>query len=46
MQGYIWYNGDELGQTLGDGKEQGGLARCCAWGRRVGHDWVTEQQQQ
>ena len=35
----------ELGQTLGDSEEQGGLA-CCMQLQRVGHDWVTEQQQQ
>ena len=37
-------NGHELGQTLGDGEEQGGLACCSPWGRRVGYDWATEQQ--
>ena len=38
-------NGCELGQTLADGEGQGGLARCSPWGRRVGHDLVTKQQQ-
>ena len=31
-----WLNGHEFG----DG--QGSLACCSPWGRRVGHDWVTE----
>ena len=33
-----WYhrcNGHELGQTLGDGEGQGGLAFCSPWGSRV-----------
>ena len=33
-----------LGQTVADGEGQGGLVCCRAWGHRVGHDWVTEQQ--
>ena len=28
-------NGHELGQTLGDGEGQGGLACCSPWGRKV-----------
>ena len=43
-----WYhqcNGHKLGQTPGDGEGQGGLVCCSPWGCRVGHDWVTEQQQ-
>ena len=28
------FNGHELGQTLGDGEGQGGLAYCCPWGCR------------
>ena len=36
-------SGPELGQTLGDGEGQGGLACCIPWG---GKDWVAEQQQQ
>ena len=40
------FNKDELGQTLGDGEGQGGLAWCSPWGRRVGHDWATEQQEE
>ena len=37
--------GRELGHTLGDGEGQRGLACCSPWCRRVGHNWVTEQQQ-
>ena len=40
-----WCDGDELGQTLGEGEGQGGLACCNPWCQRVGHNWVTEQQQ-
>ena len=40
-----WCNGHELGQTLGDGEGQGGLA-CGSMGlQRVEHGWATEQQQ-
>ena len=28
------FNGHELGQTLGDGEEQGSLACCSAWGNK------------
>ena len=28
------FNGLELGQTLGDGEGQGGLAGCSPWGRQ------------
>ena len=41
-----WHHGcseHELGQTLGDGEGQGGLACCIPWG---GKDWVAEQRQQ
>ena len=44
-----WYqqlNGRESEQTPGDLEWQGILACCSPWGRRVGHDLVTEQQQQ
>ena len=34
-------NGHELGQTLGDGKGQGGLACCSPWGHRESD--TTEQ---
>ena len=37
------FNRHELGQTLGDGEGQGGLMCCCPRGRRVGHEWATEQ---
>ena len=30
--GYHRYNGNELGQTQGDGEGQGGLACCSPWG--------------
>ena len=33
-------------QTPGDGEGQGSLASCGAWGHRVRHKLVTEQQQQ
>ena len=39
-------NEHEFGQTLGDGEGLGGLVCCRPWSRRVGHDWVTEQQLQ
>ena len=38
--------GHQLGKTLSNKEGQGGLACCSARGRRVGHDWVTEQEQQ
>ena len=38
------FNEYELGQTLGDGKGQGGLVHFSPWSRRVGYDWVSEQQ--
>ena len=37
-------NGHEFDQTVGDGERQESLACCSPWGRRVGHDLVTEQQ--
>ena len=43
---YHWFSGHELGQTPGDGKEQGSPACCSLWGHRVGHNLATEQQQQ
>ena len=36
----------EFEQTPGDSEGQGNLACCSPWGHRVGHNWVTEQQQQ
>ena len=38
-------NGHELGQTLGDGEGQGGLACCRPWGHKFGHNLATEQTQ-
>ena len=35
-------NAHEFEWTLGVGDGQGGLACCSLWGRRVGHNWVTE----
>ena len=35
-------DGRESEWTPGVGDGQGGLACCDSWGRRVGHDWVTE----
>ena len=38
------FNGHELGQTLGDGEGQGGLACCSPWGcKESRHDLLTEQ---
>ena len=37
-----WLDGHESEWTPGDGDVQGGLACCDSWGRRVGHDWVTD----
>ena len=37
-----WLDGRESQWTPGVGDGQGGLACCDSWGRRVGHDWVTE----
>ena len=39
-------NGHESEQTLEDGEGQGSLACCSHGSQRVGHDLVTEQQQQ
>ena len=41
-----WLNEHEFEKVPGDDEWQGSLACCSPWGRRVGHDWVTEQQQQ
>jgi len=38
-------NGQEFEQTLRDSEKQGSLACCSPWGRRVGHNSATEQQQ-
>ena len=37
-----WLDGRESEWTPEVGDGQGGLACCDSWGRRVGHDWVTE----
>ena len=40
-----WYyrlNGQKFEQTAGDSEGQGTLACCSPWGRRVGHNLVTE----
>ena len=37
-----WLDGRESEWTPGDGDEQGALACCNSWGRRVRHDWVTD----
>ena len=36
-------NGHEFEQAQGDGEGQGSLACCSSWGRKVRHDWATEQ---
>ena len=44
-RGHHQYNGNELGQTQGDGEGQGGLM--CPMGlQRVRHNWANEQQKQ
>ena len=40
-----WCNENELGQNLGDDEGQGALLCFSPWGRRVGHNWMSEQQQ-
>ena len=35
-------SGHEFEQILGEGQES--LACCCSWSHKVGHNWVTEQQ--
>ena len=37
-------NGHEFEQAPGDREEQGSLAWCSPWVRRVGHDLATKQQ--
>ena len=39
-------NGYEFEYTLGDSGGQKSLACCSPWGHRVGHDLVTEQEEQ
>ena len=38
------FSGHEFEQILGDDEGQESLACCCSWGHRVGHNWVTKQQ--
>ena len=38
-------NGQEFGQTPGDGEGLGSLECCSLWCHRVGHNLATEQQQ-
>ena len=38
-------DGHKFKQAPGVGDGQGGLACCSPWGRRVGHNLATEQQQ-
>ena len=45
LDGITDFNGHEFEQTQGDSDGQRSLVRCSSWGRRVGHDVVTEQQQ-
>ena len=37
-----WLDGHESEWTPGVGDGHGGLVCCDSWGRKVGHDWVTE----
>ena len=38
-EGYVrGGDGYEFEQAIGVSDEQGNLACCCSWGRRVGHD--------
>ena len=37
-----WLDGRESEWTPGVGDGQGGLVCCDSWGRKVGHDWVTD----
>ena len=39
------HNGHEFEQTQEDSERQGSLVCCSLWGHRVGHDFVTEQQE-
>ena len=44
--GHHWLNGLEFEQTSGDSEGQGSPACYSSWGRRLRHNWATEQQQQ
>ena len=37
-----WHNGHEFEWTPVVGNGQGNLVCCSLWGRKVGHDWLTE----
>ena len=37
---------DVFERTVGDSEGEGRVACCSPWGHRVGHDRVTEQQQE
>ena len=39
-----WLDGYVFEQAPGDGDGQGSLACCSPWGRKVRHNWATEQQ--
>ena len=41
---YRHLSGQEFEQTPGDHGGERSLGNCSLWGRRVGHDLVTEQQ--
>ena len=43
---HYWYNGHELGQTSRDAEGQRACKLQSMGSQRVGHEWVTEQQQQ
>ena len=42
LDGIHGFNGHESEQTPRDSEGQGSLACCSPWGRRVGHNLVTE----
>ena len=47
VEWYYQVNGHGFEQTVGDSEAQGNLACCSPWGfQRVGHNLVTEQQQE
>ena len=46
LRSYHWLSGHEFEQTPGDSGGERSLACCSPWSCRVGHDSVTEQQQQ
>ena len=38
-------SGSHFEEVPGDSERQGSLVCCSSWGHRVGHDFVTEQQE-